>query len=199
MKLTRKFTFREKMLLLALMLIVLVAVYYFAVYRPVTDGIDSAETRISDAETQNMILEAKVSKLNDMKKELEIIKERGDTSFIPDYDNLPNVTDFLNSIFFETQNYTLTFGEISLPENSSVGRRSAKISFTAPSYSVVEEKVRELENCSFLTRVSSLTVSRKTSGRNLVISDADVKVSDAIDHGEVTCSITATFFERMTP
>ena len=66
MKLTKEFTRREKVLLVILALVLLFAVYFLAVHRPVTEGLDRIQMESETVSADLMVLEAKQQRMEQM-------------------------------------------------------------------------------------------------------------------------------------
>ncbi len=67
---TREFSFREKVLLLVLALVIISALYYLFIFQPVTDRTKRAESSASDLETQLVALDTKVAQIHRMQKSI---------------------------------------------------------------------------------------------------------------------------------
>lgn len=188
MKLYRNFSLREKILLGVLILLILAALYYFAVQLPVSDGLQKAQAMIEETELNNTILQSKAQKLQKMKSELTQIKESGNAAVVPEYDNLYNEISFLNKTLEKATNFQLNFDDLKMDEDSNVIRRTGRMEFTCNSYADAKEIVCNLENCPYLCRVSSLVIS--------VSEDYQKDKSLDIMSVPVDVKLTGTFFER---
>ena len=184
--LKKEFSLRERVLLIILAVLLLAALYIFLVHQPVVNGIENAEAQITETEMNNQILQGKVMKYNQMKDELEQIKSGSNVQELPDYDNLPAVISFLNSVLGNATDYQMTLGT-SFPKEGETGivRRTAQVSFKCDNYDAAKRSVQKLEECSFIDRVS-----------NLVVSPSDKKQTDVMTY-PVDVALTITFFERI--
>ena len=187
MNLSKQFSLREKILLLILAILALLAAYYFAVHRPVTETIEKCAIESDELNTEITILSAKKQKKDDMLLELEQIKASGDTAVVPDYDNLDRIVAFLNNVLSNTENYSLSVsGVVKAEDSSGIVRRSMVLKFTCPDYNSAKEAINKLQNSSFCCRLGAMTFSR--SGE---------QSSRSILEGPVAVTINITFFEHI--
>ena len=113
MKLSKQFTRREKVLLIILALLLLFAVYFLAVHRPVTEALDRIRTESETISSDLVVLEAKHQRMEQMQKELDEILAQPNVAEIPTYDNLQQVMDFLNTVLRSASEYSLSFQNLS--------------------------------------------------------------------------------------
>lgn len=179
----RVFSKREKALLVILALLILVALYYFFVQRPVTETLETADSQIENLKIQGDVLEARAIKMNNMKKEIEQLKASGNAVDIPEYDNLATVITFLNTVLSGKEDYVATFAEPTLG-GDNIARRSVQISFTAPSYESAKAAVEALQNCPFLCRVDGVQM-------------APANNASLTNSKSVATSVTIVFYETL--
>lgn len=184
--LKKSLSMREKILLAAVALLLLVAVYVLAVAMPVNNGISSAQTQIEDTQMNIDLLTAKAMKRKAMLDELEVLKASDDIQEVPAYDNLPNVIKFHNSVLGNATDYQMKMNSVSAPaEGDGIVRRTAQLSFKCNSYSEARAAIQKLEGSNFIDRVTNLVISPVDSTENDVM-NAPVEVAASI-----------TFFERL--
>ena len=70
MKLSKQFTRREKVLLVILALLLLFALYYLAVHRPVTEALDCIQAESETVSMDLAVLEAKQQRMVQMQREM---------------------------------------------------------------------------------------------------------------------------------
>lgn len=68
MKLSKQFTRREKVLLVILALLLLFALYYLAVHRPVTEALDRIQAESDTVSMDLAVLEAKQQHMAQMRR-----------------------------------------------------------------------------------------------------------------------------------
>ena len=192
MKLSKQFTRREKVLLIILALLLLFAVYFLAVHRPVTEALDRIRTESETISSDLVVLEAKHQRMEQMQKELDEILAQPNVAEIPTYDNLQQVMDFLNTVLRSASEYCLSFQNLSQPEDGSILRRTTQMAFVSPSYKKAQDMVTHLQNCPYRCQLSDISIAPAT---------ADGQSQDtaaALTDGPVEVSVTVTFFEKLS-
>ena len=175
MKLSKQFTRREKVLLIILALLLLFAVYFLAVHRPVTEALDRIRTESETISSDLVVLEAKHQRMEQMQKELDEILAQPNVAEIPTYDNLQQVMDFLNTVLRSASEYSLSFQNLSQPEDGSILRRTTQMAFVSPSYKEAQDMVAP---------AAADGQSQDTAA--------------ALTDGPVEVSVTVTFFEKLS-
>ena len=182
MKAKRIFSVREKVLMAVLAVLVIFAAYYFFVDQPVRETIASSEEQVELYEMQSSLLSAKIAKLRQMKEELEELKKNGEPAELPQYDNLPVVINFLDTVLSTKKNYRLSLSDPSFNEN--IARRNATVSFTASSYKDACAAVQTIQNCPFMCKVDTVSI---IPSKQSVTEDRSLSVS-----------INMVFYESLT-
>ena len=175
MKFNRVFSRREKILMIILVLLVIVALYYYLVDMPVRETLATADEEISLYDMQSTVLQAKLDRYKAMKAELDELKKKGEPTPVPQYDNLPSVITFLDTVLSTKKDYKLSLADPSFTEN--IARRNASVSFTASSYADACKAVETLQNCPFMCKVDNVSMTPKTSS---VTDDKSISVSISI-------------------
>lgn len=179
---SRKFTAREKVLLLVLAILLVCSGYYILVDQPVSSTIQLAQLREEDAQSQLMIEEARSQRLHQMEQELAALDTGSSASLakIPDYDNVQNVVRLLNGALSASGGYNLVFSPVTF--SGHIASRTIDMSFTCGGYAAAKSIVSQLSGAPYRSQITGLTL-----------------VSDG-ENGELTTShlsakLTITFFE----
>lgn len=192
MKLSKQFTRREKVLLAILALLLLFALYYLAVHRPVTEALDRIQAESETVSMDLTVLEAKQQRMVAMQKELDEILSQPNVSEIPKYDNLQRVMDFLNTVLSSASEYSLSFQGLQQPQDGGILRRAMQMTFISPSYEGAQDMVTQLQNCPYRCQLSDISIAPAA---------ADGQSQDtaaALTDGPVEVSVTVTFFEKLS-
>lgn len=191
MKLSKQFTRREKVLLIILALLLLFAVYFLAVHRPVTEALDRIQAESETVSADLMVLEAKQQRIEQMQKELDEILAQPNVAEIPTYDNLQQVMNFLNTVLHSANEYSLSFQSLQQQEDNSILRRAMQMTFVTLSYKEARDMISQLQNCPYRCQLSDFSIAPAT---------ADGQSRDtvaALLDGPVQVSLTVTFFEKL--
>lgn len=177
--LSRDFTLKEKILMLALVLVLLVLAYYQFVYLPITTSIEKAEAENAALEIELIAVQGKVAQLQRMQDELDNLATDGSVKPMPSYNNSPAVNSRLNDVLGNL-GYVITFSNVTRSGNQI--RRSISLQFTAPDYATVERVLAELGDSP--DRCLLENVSCTARGGN---------INDSV----INVSATLTFYETM--
>lgn len=176
----------EKALLLILALAIVGCVYYFFVHQPVTTSLDRCNREIDSLNTDISILSAKAVRLGEMRKELEEIKENGELTTIPEYDNLDKEMAFLYSVLNKTYDYSLSVQSVQKSlESTEVVRRSMSLRFTCPNYNAAKRAIARLQDSPYRSLVGAISIVK-----------TEKNPSETIMEGAVVVNVNITFFER---
>lgn len=192
MKLSKQFTRREKVLLIILALLLLFAVYFLAVHRPVTEALDRIQAESETVSADLMVLEAKQQHMEQMQKELDEILAQPNVAEIPTYDNLQQVMNFLNTVLHSANEYSLSFQSLQQQEDNSILRRAMQMTFVTLSYKEARDMISQLQNCPYRCQLSDFSIAPAT---------ADGQSRDtvaALLDGPVQVSVTVTFYENLS-
>ena len=177
--LSRDFTTKEKVLLLVLVLVLVGLVYYQFVFKPVTEGIERAESLKSDLEIELEAVNTRVAKLQKMQNEVDGITENGTLRAMPSYNNSKNVNKLLNDVLGD-MGYSIAFSDVT--RSGDQVRRKISLQFTAPEYDSVKNVFSSLTGSEYRCLIEDVRCSSK-----------DFTLAD----GEVNVVATLTFFETM--
>lgn len=184
---SRKFSLREKVLLLILALLLLVLLYFFSVEQTVSDSRMYTKIEMSSARSEIELLETKKKLLAKMEEELAEIKKNPNAPFIPDYDNLNLTMQFLNTVLDTADDYSMSFLELSMPEEDGhIVRRPLRLSFCSSSYKTASRIITDLQNSPYSCKLGDLTISPLGGGRD---------AAKSIEEGSVQVELTMTFYE----
>lgn len=189
MNLSKAFTKREKVLMAILAVLLLAAVYFLAVHRPVTEELARIESEKQTADSELIVLQAKAKHLNDMKAELEEILADPHAAVTPKYDNLKQLMTFLDTVTAGTKDYDISFQTRFPAEEGTVVRRTAGMRFVCASYADARSIVEALRDCPWRCLASDLSITPA--------GERNGKTDRPITEGAVQVSLTVTFFESL--
>jgi len=154
--LSRKFTTRERVLLLILALILLAELYFLLVHQRVERELAEAQSRTEIATVSYEFESARAEKKQEMLKKNEEARMEN-TRPLPDYDNSTNVVAYLNGVMAATGEYNLVFNAVNFSDYAAV--RPINMSFSCPGYAAVKDIVAQLENGPYYCEVTGLSMS----------------------------------------
>lgn len=175
----RTFTAREKILLVALAVLVVACVYFLLVLQPALNSVATADERVSTIESEIAVQETMASKKLAMEAEIAAAKAAGKQErILPAYDNSKAEVRELDSILSQAKSYDISFAQPDTSANPV--RRSVSISFTTSSYDAAYSTLKKLVNCRFSCLVTDISVTGGASAG-----------------GGVRATATVVFFESM--
>ena len=189
MNLSKEFSPREKVMIVVLSVLLILAIYIYAVHIPVTNTIKNADANRQILQSDLVILESQYSFYQKMNDELKDISSAPNRAVIPDYDNLQALMSFLNTTMSGTSDYTMSFGAVEQSEDEGIVRRSAQMSFECSSYEAAKTVIKNLSNCPYMCTLGDLVVSP--------IGYTSQRDNMSIENGSVSVSLTITFYEHM--
>ncbi len=178
--LSRRFTTREKILLLVLALILLTELYVLLVHQRVERELADAEARTETASILYDLERVRADKKREMLGKIEKVTKDGDVRPLPDYDNSTNVVAYLNGVMAATEEYNLVFNPVEFRNYAAV--RPINMSFNCRSYSAVRDIVGQLEDGPYYCEVTGILIS------------AEDQIGDMTDD-IVSVQMTAVFYE----
>lgn len=178
--LSRKFTTREKVLLLILILILVFEMYYLLIHKRVQRDLADAQARVETATISYNAEIARAAKKEEMQKKIQEAEENDDVHPLPDYDNAANVVAYLNGVMAAAGEYNLVFNAVSFSDYAAL--RSINMSFSCRGYSAVKDIVTQLEKGPYYCEVTGISMS------------AGHGISDAAGDS-VSVQLTAVFYE----
>jgi len=149
---------REKILLLILILVSLIAVYYYMFYIPTQDKISYYKSEALQVDDQIIVAEAMSIKMNMMEKELEAIKSGDMTNVkeLPPYDNSRNVMDSLSTILADASQYNVSFSGVS--EEDGIVRRDITLNYDCNSYDSAKAILTQIYNSDYRCLMKDLHI-----------------------------------------
>ncbi len=173
--LSRKFTTKEKILLLILALVLLVDAYYILVHQRVQRELEEARSRIETATVYYEIETARAAKKAEMQKKIQKVKADGSIRPLPDFDNSTNVVAYLNGVMAATGEYHLVFNTASYSDY--VAMRAINMSFDCAGYSAVKDIVTQLERGPYYCEVTALSMSTERESNDMTIDGVAVQLT----------------------
>lgn len=187
MSFSKQFTKREKVLLVLLAVLLLAACYYWFVQQPIANELERIEMERSEAQAEQIVLDAKAQRLEEMRAELELLfAQPGGLAETPAYDNLQNIITQFNAILASASEYNLNFQPVEMPEEGNVVRRVINMNFTCGSYAVAQDMVQRLHDGPYRCQIGPLAIApAATVGAD----------GASLNRGPVQVSLTITYFE----
>lgn len=176
----RKFSGREKLLMLALVLVFLVGLYFYAVHYPITDRLAEIEAEEEELLFQQEVADTRLAIYNSMKAELEEIfaMPEEEITKMPDFDNRQTLLNYFNLIFAGTDQ-VLTFDEVRF--NGNVAERTIRFSFNAYDFEKAKEVLANLTGSGYRCLLDSLSFG--PSGGT--VEDGELRISGSITFYEL--------------
>ena len=156
--LNRSFTRREKLILLALLLAVLVALYFLVVHYPIVNRMEQIEHESEEVDKRLSEAAVKAAEYSNMKMELDRILARpqDQISVMPAYSNIETLMRKLDVIFAGT-GPDFSFGQASVRDN--VAARSISFTCTAESYQDARRLLRDVTGTGWRCLLNSFTMT----------------------------------------
>lgn len=174
--LSRGFTLKEKILLLALIVILLALGYYYFVDQPIRRYNGQAMAEAESLQTELDILQRRIFHLQEVQNSLDALQEDENLSWMNSYNNSKAELAFLNDILADTLQYQISFANVTRSGNQI--RRSFTLQYQTKNYQAAQDIMTMLLQC---------------ENRCLV---SDARCTIAAD-GKVTMNQSATFYETM--
>lgn len=180
--LSRRFTSRERIMMLVLALVLAAALYLIAVHNPVRNSIVEAQAERVTLQTELDSQQKLAERLAEMQAALDEVASSSEAwAITPDYDNVRNVVKLLNTALANASGFDLRFAPVTFDESFAV--REISMVFTTESYRVAADVIKEIANGPYSCDVGVLRIDS-------VNSDAE-----NIMQGELTISMTVTYYE----
>ncbi|MGN8738492.1 hypothetical protein [Bilifractor sp. HCP3S3_D3] len=179
MKLNRKFSKKETVLILILTFALLGFIYYFFTYDYLESQLRSYDT--ADLDSQITLEQKRAAMISQMKQDIA----NGTVAYsgeVATYNNLSNEMTELNNIFSGTSVYNFDFAEPEATDNTV--RRNINITFTSNSYAEAEKIISSLYSCRYRCLISDLDIAAGSD-------------SGVLQSGPVSVSMKVTFFETL--
>lgn len=178
--LTREFTKREKILILALAVILVLLAYYRFVHIPVGEAISTATITQYQLQDEEVIAQTKAQKAMAQSSEMNALKSLDSIGVMPSYNGSKEELALLNMVLAGTDDYSVNFTTITREGNQI--RRNFELSYVTPDFASAEMILANLEN----------------GGYRMLIDDVVMTTNDRRT-GEpgINVSLNATFYETM--
>ena len=163
----KEFTQREKILLLALTVLVIGLGYYKFVLQPINNRISeyrNMESEISLEYEQNLI---KAGQMDTMQKEIQKEQAKGIRRTVALYDNSVNLMPELYRIMKSSIDYSLDFGELVF--ESDFVKRPVEITFDTSTYRQARAIIDRLYNSQYAMQIDGLTVTAREAADKQVV------------------------------
>lgn len=197
--LSRKFTTREKVLMLILALLLVGELYYVLVHVRVVNDLAEAKARTEAATVTYEVESVRAVKKQDMENKIREAESNSDVRPLPDFDNSTNVVAYLNGVMASTEEYHLVFNAVNF--SNYVAMRAINMSFSCRDYSAVENIVAQLEKGPYYCEVTGLSMSAvhglsdmMWQGDTIAAEDADIAGGNMTEEN-VSVQMTAVFYE----
>lgn len=170
-----------------LFLLLLGAVYFFLVDRPVRSGIREADEKRAALETQLNVLLQQTENVSGVAEEVESLRAGGALSYMPSYNSEAEEVDLIHSLVDDAAyDFTLEFKELTRSENQI--RRTFTLSFTTENLEAAKSVLRSLTHASY-RGMAHVRYRCLISGVTLEWPDADSRA--------VRVNLDAIFYETM--
>ncbi len=163
--LTKAFTSREKILLLFLAVMLVLAVYYLTILRPTSEAIAKSQAEITEIENNMITEQTKAGILADMKAVLDKVPEsEKNGAQIPDYDNFENVLDELSVALSNASDVKINFSKETVSKDLII--REMQVAFFAENYAVAKSIISNLYAGPYKCDISKATLQLADSATN---------------------------------
>ena len=173
--LSRDFSIREKILLIALCVVVLALMYYYFIDSPVRSGLQQAANEKSELETEQTVALTRLSQLNAMMDELDT-----DDSYMYSYNNINAELDLLNDLLSRADTFSLSIDDVT--RDGDQIRRPILLQFTTDDYATAADILQQLAASEYRCLIGDISMTSDTG---------DVAGS------AVSVSAEVTFYETM--
>ncbi|MBQ8519502.1 MAG: type II secretion system protein M [Agathobacter sp.] len=155
----KQLTVREKVLMCVLAVLLVICAYYYAFYTPVLQKIADYKNEMIFLEEQNVLLDAQVGKMNQMKSELDAIEagKMGEVKELPAFDNSQNVMNSLSFILQSASQYNVSFS--SVEEEESTVRRNINLAYDCTSYDAAKSILSQIYESEYRSLIKDVHMS----------------------------------------
>ena len=188
---SRKFTLREKLLLLVLSLIMLGIFYYMVVFSPLTREIAQNQAAQAAAQDEIALESVKAEQKKEMLAEVEAQQGTMQGEILP-YNNLTSEINELYGILAGASSYNLSFSEAVC--SGTIVRRDISVSFQADSFEGASQIIRQMQDSKYRCIVKDVSLSAGT--RRNTRSDNVTGLQD--NNVVINAGVSITFYETTT-
>ena len=184
----REFSLRERLLLIACLVLAVAIFYYQFVHKGIKGQIEEMSTYLLTEEiSREQTTAANIQKMN------QVIEQNADRNYgtIAVYNNLAAEISFIGSITDNASDVSLQWGNPVL--RGTTVRRDVRVSYVAHSYEDAKEILYNFAHCPFRCLVYDMTMADNTNKTK----DADKTKTGLKDGNVIAVTFTATFFETI--
>ncbi len=165
------FTIRERILLIALSLISICAIYYYVFYIPVTEDIQKYEQEKIYLEDEAFLLQLQVTDMNKMQADIDDAYSGGGNKItpLPAYDNSRQLLNELYSILSRVREYEVEFDKEQIDEENKVVRRYAELFFSVDRYGDAKDVLVKIANSKYRNLISDITINKISGHYNVAV------------------------------
>jgi hypothetical protein len=174
--LSRNLKTSEKVLILILVIILLGLVYFRFVDQNIRSSITSSNAEAESLQLELDTAQAKLTRLQSMKAELDQVESEGKSSRMESYNASKEEIAFLNDVLHDAQVYTISFEEVT--RDGDQIRRNMTLQFRTKNYKEAEKIMKKIGECEY----------------RCLIGDLQCNIAD---DGTTTVGMVATFYETM--
>ncbi len=160
--LSRDFTKKEKILLLALLLVLVALVYYQFVDVPVREALEKAKNEKASLETELDIVNLKVAQLERMKAELDNITNDGTFKPMPSYNTRKNVITLLTDVLGSS--YIIS--NIDVSKSGDLVRRTITMQIDSPDFESVHNLLAQLTGSEYRCLIGDVKYTTQNNREN---------------------------------
>ena len=179
--LTRRFTRREIVLMLVLVLIFLIGMYFYLVHYPITQRLEEIETERDEIAFNTEIAEMRLGVYQSMKAELDEIfaMPEDEITVMPEYDNIETLINYFHFVLNGTDP-VLNYDAVTV--NGKIAMRTIRFSFTAAGYDQAKLILGQLAGTGYRCLMQSVSIVPDENGGE-------------VETGALKVSGTITFYE----
>lgn len=134
---------------------IILAIYYFFVYKNTESTRENLENQISDIEQQIELEKSKTLKITSMKNEISLFKEAG---LVYEYDIEGLELEYLNQIMEKADNYDLSFDK-PVKSGDDFVKRKVSIRFNAENYYKSIEIITDIIKSPYRTVIKGFSIT----------------------------------------
>ena len=191
-----KFSAREKILLVALVVILVGVGFYQLVYVPLQNRAKEAQEQVVAARDGVLTSEARVQRMKRMQDQITQLKQSGTgATTMPTFDNIKNVMTLLNGSVGGFSDFEIIFNDLEMASDTVV-RRGVDITFSCDAYDQARGVMNALQRGPYLCTVDSLSFRDKDATKS---GSGFTGSSSSVQSGTYAATAHVTFFERVTP
>lgn len=192
-----KFTKRERVLLVVLIVAALGVLWYFAVYNPCQDRLAKAQSKQASVQTDIDAATVKKTKMTKMQNEIAKAQQAASSSSeLPAYDNVVNLTNELNSVLSAANTYSLKFDNVETSGN--IVRRKVTLDYTAATYDDAKSILNKISDGRYRCMLGDMSINDSKSGQSTSTSSNAIALNSSSSNssaGRFSVNVSLTFYE----